>query len=158
MDAHAFRMAREEGKELPIIDSLSKVTTYAITKIYTNNTASCKWCCIHISWSCKAVECRWYLQWCKPQFKSFNCSDNNLTKDFPNQKKTSREPFRNAKQTSSILFTFNTNAHIPLEMWRNRNEQLKALKLDNKGLKNMSKSKMLRSTILTNIIVILMKH
>ena len=74
------------------------------------------------------VECRVHLQRSKSQIKCYNCGDDHFVKDCSKPKKTKKEPTKTIEQNLSIPITFNTNAHIPLEMWQNIKKQLKVLK------------------------------
>ena len=90
---HAFRIAKEEGKEFLIIDSFPKENTYPIAEVSSTSTSP-QWQSSH-----NTVQCRLYLQRTKPQIKCFNFGDNHLAKDCTKTRKklTEKHPLTQMK-------------------------------------------------------------
>ena len=72
-------------------------------------------------------------------YKDLNHKLNALTlvtsfdKELSQNQRTLRDLSPNSKQNTSIHATFSTNAHILIDMWKSINDQLEALKLDNRN-------------------------
>ena len=129
--SHAFHIAKEEEKELRILDGLSKDNVYSTLEI----NASSKWCSYHHSKSHNTVDCKAHINRSKPPAKCFNFNEDHFIKDCPKLKRTNTEKPQHSYK--SIHTTFNTNAHILINMWQNINKKLEKLKLRSRKIKKL---------------------
>ena len=132
--ANAFHIAKEEEKELRILDSLSKDNVYAIVEI---NTSS-KWYSYHHSKSLHTVDCKAQINRSKPPTKCINCDEDHFLKDCSKPRRTNIVKPQHSDQT--IHTTFSTNAHILIDMWQDINKHLEMLKLRNREITNYVRS------------------
>ena len=123
-------IAKEEEKELRILDGLSKQNVYSFLEI---NTSS-KWSSYHHSKSNDTVDFKAHINRSKLPTKCFNCNEDHFVKDCPKPKRTNTEKPQHSDQT--IHITLSTSAHDVKDMWQDINKKLEKVKLSNRKFTN----------------------